>query len=36
MRFLGDENFPLRGVGLLGTAGHEVAAIILESPGQAR
>ncbi|HEX2742052.1 MAG TPA: DUF5615 family PIN-like protein [Rubrobacter sp.] len=33
MRFLADENFPLRGVGFLTNAGHEVAAIILESPG---
>jgi predicted nuclease of predicted toxin-antitoxin system len=33
VRFLADENLPLQGVGLLATVGHEVAAIILESPG---
>jgi len=33
VRFLADENFPLRGVELLATAAHEVAAVILESPG---
>ena len=33
MRFLADENFPLRGVELLASVGHEVATIILESPG---
>ncbi len=33
MRFLADENFPLRSVGLLVAAGHDVAAVILESPG---
>jgi predicted nuclease of predicted toxin-antitoxin system len=33
VRFLADENFPLRGVELLTAAGHDVAAVILESPG---
>jgi predicted nuclease of predicted toxin-antitoxin system len=33
VRFLADENFPLRGVELLAAVGHEIAAIILESPG---
>lgn len=33
MRFLADENFPLRGVEFLVALGYEVAAIILESPG---
>ena len=34
MRFLADENFPLRGVEILTTAGHDVAAIIRESPDE--
>lgn len=33
MRFLADENFPLRGVEILTAAGHDVAAIMLDSPG---
>jgi predicted nuclease of predicted toxin-antitoxin system len=33
VRFLADENFPLRGVELLASAGHDVAAVILRSPG---
>ena len=33
MRFLADENFPLAGVRRLRAAGHDVAAIINDSPG---
>jgi predicted nuclease of predicted toxin-antitoxin system len=33
VRFLADENFPLASVRLLTTAGYEVAAVALESPG---
>ncbi len=33
MRFLADENFPLPSIRLLSTAGHDVAAVALESPG---
>lgn len=33
MRFLADENFPLKSVYLLRQAGHDVAAIIEDSPG---
>lgn len=32
MRFLADEDFPLRGIEPLAAAGHDVTAIILESP----
>ena len=33
MRFLANENFPLASVNLLRQAGHEIAAIIRDSPG---
>lgn len=33
MRFIADENFPLPSVRLLAAAGHDVAAVVLESPG---
>lgn len=33
MRFLADENFPLPSIRLLSTAGHDVTAVALESPG---
>ncbi len=33
MKFLADENFPLPSVHLLSAAGHEIAAVALESPG---
>jgi predicted nuclease of predicted toxin-antitoxin system len=33
VRFLADENFPLPSVRILNSAGHDVAAIVLESPG---
>ena len=33
MKFLADENFPLPSVRILSSAGHDVAAIVLESPG---
>ena len=33
MRFLANENFPLVSVSLLRNAGHDVAAVIEESPG---
>ncbi len=33
MRFLADENFPLSSVRVLSSAGHDVAAVVLESPG---
>lgn len=33
MRFLADENFPLPSIRLLSTAGHDVIAVALESPG---
>lgn len=33
MKFLADENFPLPSVHALSVAGHDVAAVVLESPG---
>ena len=33
MKFLADENFPLPSVHALSAAGHDVAAVVLESPG---
>ena len=33
MRFLADENFPLRSVRVLSAAGHDILAVALESPG---
>jgi hypothetical protein len=33
VRFLANENFPLPSIRLLSTAGHDVAAVALESPG---
>ncbi|MGI8909447.1 MAG: DUF5615 family PIN-like protein [Rubrobacteraceae bacterium] len=33
MRFLADENVPLPSVRLLSVAGHDIAAVALESPG---
>ncbi len=33
MRFLADENVPLSSIRLLSAAGHDVAAVALESPG---
>jgi hypothetical protein len=33
VRFLADENFPLQSILMLSAAGHDVAAIALESPG---
>ena len=33
MKFLADENFPLPSVRILSSVGHDVAAIVLESPG---
>ncbi len=33
MRFLADENFPLSSVRILSSAGHDVTAMVLESPG---
>jgi predicted nuclease of predicted toxin-antitoxin system len=33
MRFLANENFPLASVRLLREAGHDIAAVLLDSPG---
>lgn len=33
MRFLADENFPLRSIELLANSGQEISAIIRETPG---
>jgi len=33
LRFIADENFPLPSIRLLSAAGHDVAAVALESPG---
>ena len=33
MRFLADENFPLPSVRVLSSAGHDTAAVVLQSPG---
>jgi predicted nuclease of predicted toxin-antitoxin system len=33
VRFLADENFPLPSIRMLTAAGHDIAAIALESPG---
>ena len=35
MKFLADENFPLPSVSILSAAGHDVVAVVLESPGVA-
>jgi predicted nuclease of predicted toxin-antitoxin system len=33
VRFLADENFPMPSIQMLSAAGHDAAAIALESPG---
>jgi predicted nuclease of predicted toxin-antitoxin system len=33
VKFLADENFPLQSARLLSAAGHDVATVVLESPG---